>query len=621
LRSAPAARRQFLLLFDLSFTSLAGLARAREAATRFVSARLEPLDLAAVATFSANYGVRMLLGFTTDRSQLRRAIATLGVLRPDRPADPLGLVYDLTEVGASFADTTTGDSSVDFENVARAIQIQFEQSQRQEYRQRILALLEGLGRLGRSLDGLQGRKQVIFLSTGFDSTALVGQQGRQAQESSEALARGGFWEVQPEDRFGDTGVRAEMERALRAFSGSDAVIHTVDLSGLSARGDARFGGGEPGRVSGLEALARIADIAGGRLFKHTNDVGRALDEVLEMSRHYYLIGFEPPEIRGAGHFHKLKVRLRGKGRKVSHRSGYFEPEPFAERPFLTRRFEAAEIIAKQISLGEIEVQALAIPYATRGDRSPLPVVLEIDGGSLLARPKGPSLGLEIYGYALDERGAVEDVVAAVFNLDVAKLEERIRRQGVQCQLTFTLPPGRYDLRFLVRDGETGRSGSRWLLVTLPGLSSGEVQLAPPLFLADAEDSFVFEARSQATGSAPSPLRASSGFVVPRTRPRLRNGRPHQILLLAFDGGAHYDPGAALEIRPQLVDSAGQNVPLGRFELLRATNDGDGLRRFVLNLVPSELRPGEYTFRVHLRDSAGGRVSEAFQQVRVDPDAP
>jgi hypothetical protein len=70
-----------------------------------------------------------------------------------------------------------------------------------------------------------------------------------------------------------------------------------------------------------------------------------------------------------------------------------------------------------------------------------------------------------------------------------------------------------------------------------------------------------------------------------------------------------------------VDSAGQNVPLGRFELLRATNDGDGLRRFVLNLVPSELRPGEYTFRVHLRDSAGGRVSEAFQQVRVDPDAP
>jgi hypothetical protein len=48
-----------------------------------------------VATFGQR-GVQVLVGFTPDRSQVERAITTLGVTKSQPPArDPLNIAYDL----------------------------------------------------------------------------------------------------------------------------------------------------------------------------------------------------------------------------------------------------------------------------------------------------------------------------------------------------------------------------------------------------------------------------------------------------------------------------------------------------------------------------------------------
>lgn len=95
-----ASRRQFLLLFDLSFSSPDGLLRAREAALQFID-ELEPWDLAAVATFSARFGIKILINFTTDRRQLAAAVNNLGLQDLRQIQDPLKLAYVLgEEIGA-----------------------------------------------------------------------------------------------------------------------------------------------------------------------------------------------------------------------------------------------------------------------------------------------------------------------------------------------------------------------------------------------------------------------------------------------------------------------------------------------------------------------------------------
>jgi VWFA-related protein len=619
LEEAPAARRQFLLLFDLSFSTVAGLVRAREAALEFASNGLRPFDLAAVATVSATHGVRLLQGFSSDRAQVRKALTSLGVMQVDRRADPLGLVYDLREVGEAFADSMRGEgtSQAPFGEDVRTLLIRYQQSEKSGYEQRILALMDSLGHLGKALGSLQGRKQVILFSSGFEASSLSGNQGEEQAADSEAVIHGRLWEVRPGSRFGETRLRTEMERALRSFSTSDAVVHAVDLSGLAAPGEVSRAGKEPRQRAGEESLEQITNLGGGRLFKKTNDVGRALAEVLELSRYYYLLAFEPARAKGPGQFHKLRVRARGKGTRVSHRAGYFERKPYAAATPLEREFEAAEIIAKGIDRGEIGVRTMAVPYRSADGAVTLPVVLELDGPSLLEARTSGKLGLEVFGYAFDSQGEAVDSVAINASLDSAALGPRLRERGAQLHATFTLAPGKHDLRVLVRDAETGRSGSSWLAVTVPAFDTGSgVALFPPLFMDDPKGWVVLHARSVRTTGDRSPFVVDQDPFVPQARPRLRNGEAQRVCLLAFDGGVRFDPGTSFEIKPALVDHDGEVVSVGKFQVLKSTAE-DGFRRFVLGFTPRDVPTGDYSFRVRLRDPASGRISAAYQAVSFD----
>ncbi len=562
-QEAPAARRQFLLLFDLSFTGVHGLVKARKAALDFVVHGLAPMDLAGVATYSATHGMNLLLNFSGDRAQIRRAVDSLGVLQLDRRADPLGLVYDLREVGAALADTVEPTSTNLGEDAYRWIQTLYRQAERQGYGDRVSGFIEGLGGLAQALEAVQGRKQVILLSAGFDGSLLVGNQRAAASSDSEAIIRGRIWEVGPDDRFGDPGIRSRMEKVVQTFAKSDAVVHAVDLGGLQAEGDVGHAGPSPRRPgNGQDSRSRIAELSGGRLFKDTNDVGVALDEILEMSRYYYLLAFEPTSTKPPGSFHKLKVRVKRKGLHLAHRSGYFERKPYDALTPLAREFEAAEIIAKGV------------------------------------------VG-----------GRVADAVTLAATLDLAKTAPRIRH-GLQCHASFKLPAGKYDLRFLVREAQTGRSGTVWLQVIVPSFDAAGVALLPPLFMDDVQDWLVLRMSGQTTSKEGSPLRVASEPFVPRGRPRLMNGRAERICLLAYDGGHRYDPSAAFEITPRLVDGNGTQVPLRSVQILRSVAEGS-YRWFVLTVSPTGLVPGEYTLLARLHDPDSGRTSEAFQKVHVE----
>jgi VWFA-related protein len=83
-----AARRNFLLLFDLSNATPNKLARAQRAAGGFVKGQSHPLDHFAVGTIDSEHGFRLVTAFTTDRELVLAAISDPAAFIA---SDPLGI--------------------------------------------------------------------------------------------------------------------------------------------------------------------------------------------------------------------------------------------------------------------------------------------------------------------------------------------------------------------------------------------------------------------------------------------------------------------------------------------------------------------------------------------------
>ena len=69
-----AARRHFLLLFDVSFSDAVAIRRSQMKMRDWVKTQLHPWDLVGVGIYSATTGAELLLNFTSDRKQLKLAI-------------------------------------------------------------------------------------------------------------------------------------------------------------------------------------------------------------------------------------------------------------------------------------------------------------------------------------------------------------------------------------------------------------------------------------------------------------------------------------------------------------------------------------------------------------------
>ena len=269
-----SARRLWLLVFDLSYTSPSGLLRARDGARDFVTTSMTENDLAAVGTLSMETGWKLLVNFTRDRFQLASAIETLGLPSiATRSADPLAFAYTSPSLsgteGTGIADEKRAAKANEILESLRDIRNLQRQSNDEMARGRIVKLFNSFAGIGRVLDSVRGRKHVLFFSEGFETRLLSGklagggrdaslQQGLQTssldastpQGANEAALSGEVWKIDSDARFGSASLRDVLAASLSMFRRSDAVLDSVDISGLRAEGDA--GGPKPG--SGTDAL-------------------------------------------------------------------------------------------------------------------------------------------------------------------------------------------------------------------------------------------------------------------------------------------------------------------------------------------------------------------------------
>jgi VWFA-related protein len=632
--SAPipaAARRHFLLLFDLAYSEPKSIVKARDAARGVLIKQLVPSDLVAVATYAHSTGPRLVLGFTSDQRQIAAAIDHLGLPElVDRSADPLRLMADGFKQDLQTPSNTIGSQNggpvgkANFqqmqaqflEEIARAS----EKANRADQLANVAALAQSFTDLAKLMASVGGRKQVIYLSEGFASNLLQGTGSKKEQDNmADSVIYGQSYDVDSDARFGNTHQNNLMEKMMEAFRRSDCVIQSIDIGGLRGMGDQGAV-----RSSGEATLFQMSHDTGGELFRSFNDLGEAMHRLLAETSVTYLLTIQPAGLAADGSFHKLKVQLKNASRdvQVSFRSGFYAPVAYAKESPLARNLSAANTLMSGPRSGTVDMAVLSAPFRAAGAKAYVPVVIETDGPTLVAGMAPTAAGAagaaapasrseaaaaadqlpaEIYIYAVDAQGQIQDYLDQALRFDLAKTPPALRQGGLKFFGHLELPPGTYWLRVLVRNGATGAFGMRATQLVVPEFDAARPVLLPPFFPeAPGHWLIVREQPRGALRNAAYPFMVAQQPFIPASRPGFAPGQEVPVALIGYNLGD-----AAMKPAAHVVAADGRD--LGPAALIVAGRDAgqDGKPdQFKASFrLPASLPPGEYQLVLALDPAA------------------
>ncbi len=592
-----ALRRHFLLLFDMSFSRPASIARARAAVMEWLDQGLHPSDIVAVATYSATRGFQALLNFTTDRRQVDLAIGTLGLPQlVRRRQDPLGL--ELADPRQADADTPLlpgrdpgpigpGDP-IFLEGLQDLYYGVYDPLMRTSERRDVNDLADSFSKMARTLRAVQGRKYVIYLSEGFDSSLVFASHDpEELRELNEQVVQGQLWRVDSTKRFGSVPTQSLLDQMLQEFRKADCVIHAVDLRSAFEPQEART---LPG--SG-DALGFIAHGTGGEVYRGFHDLTEALGRILRASSVTYLLTFAPPDIEADGAFHKVRVKLQReiKGAQVSHRPGYFAPQPIAAQSEDERRYVVAAMLLDGRDGGELGTEVLAVPFGGGAGKAYVPVLIELDGRDLLAWNAGQELAVELYAYALDPQGAIADYFTQRVQLRLQELRPLLERSGLKFYGDVELPPGRYTLRVLALVAGSGAAARRTVRLEVPESPAVRVLAA---LVPEPRGKWVLarENADEAETRARFPFVAAGMPYLPAARPELASGARARVYIVV----AGADPARAPTVNARLVGE-GRVLEDVLWVEGSPTRDPAGNVLLTASLALEDVPPGEYTLEL------------------------
>jgi VWFA-related protein len=485
----PAARRSFVLLFDLGFTAPRSMSRAKEAAQRFVNESVGARDLVAVATVDPDRGYRFITAFTTDRQLVASAIANPANFRG---ADPLQLAnqtviwegprgYESTGSAPVIENTghaAEGDQHMrDLANSAKG-QLEF------AARERIEREIDSMSNLARSLRMVPGRKQVVLLSEGFDAKYLQGFDARGSKEQTKMQAQlvaGNQEKIDTDKMFGNSAAMSRVQRMADSFRAADVVLHAIDVQGVRVQNNLDEGS----IINSNGGLFLVARPTGGEVFQNSNDLHSDFERLLRQQEVVYVLGFHTSD-NAPGTFHNVSVKLVNAppGSRAVKPAGYYERGRVTS---VERALTNAQIIVNDIPQTDLRLNVLATAFPPSGGKpAQVPVIIDINGADLMRETGTVIGGADVFIYAFDTAGIVRDRLYDRVTIEVAKVGDKVRATGIRYYGTLMLPPGSYAVKALVRTGDPDRGAAEALekrgyaRVNINVPAEGQIAILPPI---------------------------------------------------------------------------------------------------------------------------------------------
>jgi VWFA-related protein len=272
-----------------------------------------------IAIFALNTKLRVLQGFTADRSLLQAAINSKGAAPGTTPAsrtrdDDLRDKEELSIIGA-MANTGGADGESPLPSIRRS-QADVSQTQAGNRSTMTLAALE---QLARALAAIPGRKNLIWFAGSFPVSIFPNGSGRQTLVNGKEIG----------DAVRQTaGLLTEAKVALYPVSAQGIITdHTTnaDSAGQPNGDDFETNPNQelPANSANTGAMEQLAHDTGGKAFYTSNNLSQSIAGAIQNGSHYYTLVYTPPSTQMDGKFHRIEVKLTAGKADLSYRRGYY----------------------------------------------------------------------------------------------------------------------------------------------------------------------------------------------------------------------------------------------------------------------------------------------------------
>lgn len=496
-------RRLLALYFDLTAMPQGDQLRAFNAAKSFVRTQMTASDLVAVMVFTSG-SVQVLQDFTPDRGKLLSVIETLIVGEDENaPADPSAS----SDTGAAF-----GQNDSEFN-------IFFTDRQ-------LAALQTAATMLGR----LNEKKSLVYFASGLRLNGANNQAQLMATINSAIRSGVAFW---PVDARGLVA-QAPLGDATRGSMGGQAMYTGAAANAV-----------QTSFQRSQDTLWTLAADTGGKALLDYNDLSQGIVQAQQATSSYYILGYYATNANPDGKFRRIKITLtNGMTATLEYRQGYYASKQFSKftQADKERQLEDALMLGDPVT--ELTI-AMEIDYfqLNRAEYF-VPVAVKIPGSELaLARRRGAEHTLiDFIGEVKDEYGTTVSNVRDKVDIKLSgTTAAELARRPIEYDTGFTLLPGKYKIKFLARDAETGRMGTYEARFVIPNLNKEEKRIPISSVVlssqrADMKDALFNAGKDKGAAHLVSPLVQDGMKLIPSVTRVFSKTKDMYVYLQAYQQG-------------------------------------------------------------------------------------
>jgi len=431
-------RRLLALYFDMVSMPIPDQLRALEAAQKFIRTQMTPADLVAIMMFD-NGSVRVLQDFTEDRERLLSIIQTMAVGEDEN---------------ASLTDDSSADTGAAFGQNDAEFNIFFTDRE-----------LSALQTAATMLGKLNEKKALIYFASGLRLNGANNQAQLHATTNAAIKAGVQFWSI---DARGLTA-SAPLGDASKGSPGGQAMY--TGASAMTAMTNIQ-------RTQ--DTLWTLAADTGGKALLDVNDLSMGIVNAQKAFSSYYIIGYYTSNANLDGKFRRIKISLReGVSGDLDYRQGYYAGKEFSKFSTADKERQLEDALMLGDPITELTIAMEVNYFQLNRAEYFAPLVVKIPGSELaLAKKRGAEHTLlDFIGEVKDEFGSTVSNVRDKVDVKLSdNTAAELATRPFAYDTGFTMLPGKYTIKMLVRDAETGRIGTYQTAFVIPNLNKEEKRI-------------------------------------------------------------------------------------------------------------------------------------------------